>query len=787
MRHAPPLRVLLATLPVAALATFAALVGTNPGHPPLTLGSREPTPPAPTVPATPRPVPDVPPALRATYIAARQAEGAHDARLHARRAGAALLTHNDARGVTGRFDARGVTLSAPNHPALSGRLDVTELRCGDRVTVVGPATPRLAPALNRVLLERTPREGFHLREWWANGPLGLEQGFDIAQPSSSSSACDGELALTLATPGFAPSLNGDAVRLASLDGAHAFRYAELSATDADGRPLAARFVVNGAEVTLAVDTHGARFPIAIDPLLYDDEQRVGPTADGDSTAGDLFGASVALSDDTALVGAFWDDVDGNVDQGSAYVFVRTGSTWSLQAQLTATDGAATDRFGGRVALVGDTALVGAFTTTVGANPYQGAAYVFVRDGSDWTEQAKLIANDGTAYDHFGASVALSADTALVGAYEDDVDGNLQQGSSYVFVRADSSWSQQARLTATDGAAGDYFGYSVALSGDTALVGAFYDTVGANAEQGSAYVFVRTGSTWTQQSQLTANDGARSDNFGTSVAIEGDTALIGAYYDTIDVNSAQGSAYLFVREGAAWSQQARLTATGGATSDHFGISTALSGDTAVVGAHEADVGNDEDQGAAFVFVREGTSWSQQAHFSATDGAAGDHFGISVALSNNRTLIGAWHSDGVAPAESADEGAAYFGLLTLLPNGRPCTIASECLGGICVDGVCCDSACTGQCEACAEPGSEGVCIPVSGESRGDRETCEDCSAGLCVFDLGESGGCACSVAHTDATSGPRTLPALLALATLAILALAALALVALARTGRRRRRA
>ncbi|MFN8816264.1 MAG: FG-GAP repeat protein [bacterium] len=374
-------------------------------------------------------------------------------------------------------------------------------------------------------------------------------------------------------------------------------------------------------------------------------------------ASDQFGYAVAIDGDTMIVGAPRDDLGANANQGSAHIYRWTGSGWTLEATLTATGGAANDNFGSSVALSGDTALVGANTDDLGANFAQGSAYVFTRSGSTWTQQAQLTATDGAGGDQFGSSVALSGDTALVGARFDDVGANFDQGSAYIFTRSGTTWTQQAQLTATDGAANDLFGFSVALgggAGDTALVGAHSDDVGANFDQGSAYVFTRSGTTWTQQAQLTATDGAASDNLGVSVALSGDTALVGAYADDVGVNVAQGSAYIFTRSGTTWTQQAQLTATGGAAGDSFGVSVALSGDTALVAAYFDDVGVNFAQGSAYIFTRSGTTWTQQAQLTATDGAASDNLGVSVALSGDTALLGA-NFDNVGA--NTDQGSAW----------------------------------------------------------------------------------------------------------------------------------
>ena len=314
---------------------------------------------------------------------------------------------------------------------------------------------------------------------------------------------------------------------------------------------------------------------------------------------DLFGSSVAVSGDTAVVGALYDDVGGNTQQGSAYVFVRSGTTWSEQQKLTAADGAAGDWFGNSVALTGDTVVVGARDDD-NANADQGSVYVFTRSGTTWSEQQKLTVADGGASDYFGRSVAVSRETAVVGAFGDDVGANADQGSAYVFARSGTTWSQQAQLTANDGAANDWCGFSVAISGDTAVVGAEWDDVGVNANQGSAYVFVRSGTVWSQQQQLTAADGATEDWFGGAVALSGETAVVGAQRDHVGITADQGSAYVFARSGTIWSQQSQLTASDGAASDQFGFSVGFSGDTAVVGAYSDDVGA-TDQGSAYVFT------------------------------------------------------------------------------------------------------------------------------------------------------------------------------------------
>jgi len=371
----------------------------------------------------------------------------------------------------------------------------------------------------------------------------------------------------------------------------------------------------------------------------------------DAAESDYFGVCVGVSADTAVIGAYWDD-DGGSSAGSAYVFVRSGGVWTQQAKLTADDAAADDYFGKSVAVSGDTAVIGAYYDDHAGGTNAGSAYVFVRSGGVWTQQGKLTASDAAADDYFGKSVAVSGDTALIGAYSDD-DGGSSAGSAYVFVRAGGVWTQQAKLTAADAAAGDRFGYSVAVSGDTALIGAHWDDDGGSSA-GSAYVFVRSGAVWTQQAKLTAADAAQYDYFGCSVAVSGDTAVIGAYGADYGGSSA-GSAYVFVRSGGVWTQQAKLTAADAAAGDYFGYSVAVSGDTAVIGAYYDDHGGKTDAGSAYVFVRSGGVWSQQAKLTASDAAANDYFGISVAVSGDTAVIGA---DGDDHAGGTDAGSVHI---------------------------------------------------------------------------------------------------------------------------------
>ncbi|MHB8742806.1 MAG: FG-GAP repeat protein [Sulfuricaulis sp.] len=372
----------------------------------------------------------------------------------------------------------------------------------------------------------------------------------------------------------------------------------------------------------------------------------------DGTVNDRFGFSVSLSGTTALIGASDKTVGSNTNQGAAYVFTFNGSTWTQTQELIASDGATNDNFGISVALSGTTALIGAPNKTVGSNTNQGAAYIFAFNGNTWVQQQEMTASDGVAYLNFGAPVALSGTTALLGAY---TGSNAAQGAAYVFTFNGSSWVQQQKLTATDGMPYDLFGTSVSLSGNFALVGAYSKTIGSNDGQGAAYVFMFDGTTWIQRQELIATDGAVGDSFGGSVALWGTTALVGAQFKTIGSNTNQGAAYVFTFNGSTWTQTQKLIASDGVANDYFGNSVALSGTTALIGAFDKTIGSNTKQGAAYVFTFNGSTWVQQQELTASDGAPIDYFGTSVALSGTTALVGAYDK---MIGSNSGQGAAYL---------------------------------------------------------------------------------------------------------------------------------
>ena len=571
-----------------------------------------------------------------------------------------------------------------------------------------------------------------LREWWVNGERGVEQWFKLAErPAVARHDQPLVVAMQLQT-----SLNAhirdNVLHLQSADGATRISYDRLKVWDATGRILPARMELDGSRLALRVEDHDAVYPVTIDPTFA----QTAYLKASNTGERDFFGDSVAVSGDTVVIGARSEDsgatgVNGDLADnsapaaGAAYVFVRDpDGVWSQQAYLKASNTDSNDDFGRSVAISGDTIVVGARledSSTIGVDGNQadnsaqdsGAAYVFVRDGTGvWSQQAYLKASNTGIGDNFGFSVAVSGDTIVVGAFSEDsnatgVNGDQannsaqDSGAAYVFVRDGTGvWSQQAYLKASNSGIGDQFGGSVAISVDTIVVGATGEdssATGVNGNQtnnsasfaGAAYVFVRNGAgIWVQQAYLKASNTDANDDFGWSVAVSGDTIVVSSFDEdsnAVGVNgnqadnsfTAAGAAYVFVRNTTIWTQQAYLKASNTNAEDVFGFSVAVSGNTVVVGTERERsnaTGINGDQadnsafaaGAAYVFVRNGTAWSQQAYLKASNTDALDAFGNSVAVNDNTIVIGALAEDSNTTGVNGNQannsvnaaGAAYI---------------------------------------------------------------------------------------------------------------------------------
>lgn len=377
----------------------------------------------------------------------------------------------------------------------------------------------------------------------------------------------------------------------------------------------------------AASPHAAG-PAAADPLVWL-EQKV--TA-SDGVKNDVFGASVAIAGNLALVGA----PDVNLLRGKVYAFAKSGGAWVEVQEFTASDVQRGDQFGYSVAISGTTAVVGA----PGANFGGGAGYVFTESGGTWSQVQKLSPTETNPLE-CGRSVALSPATILMGAPAENSD--QYQGEAFVFTESGGTWSEAQQLQASDGAAVDNFGVSVALSEGNALIGALNAAVGGS-HQGAAYLFGESNGTWSQTQKLTASDGAAQDDFGAWVSLDGATALVGAPGASVNGNAYQGAAYVYEESGGSWTQTQKLTASDGAANDDFGAVT-LAGDTALVGA----------RGAVYLFADSGGTWTQTEKVTPSDGPANISFGWNNAIDDGVLLAGCELCN---VGTNGEQGAAYF---------------------------------------------------------------------------------------------------------------------------------
>jgi len=522
--------------------------------------------------------------IKSAYESNRHAAFAVEGGYQARNPGQSWRTHFDGRGF----------VTTPDGGDWSWGLELVSYgRAGTEHAVQSPLR-EVAEGV-RVAYEWDDA----LTEWYINDGRGLEHGYTVHHRPAGAGLTGGtpvtHLTFTLAVRGeLCPQISGDGRNVTFINhrGAAVVNYHGLTVFDADGASVPAWFEVAGDGLRLSVDDRAARYPLTIDPIAQQAYLKASNTG-----AGDRFGVSVSISGDTVVVGA--DDeasnatgVNGNqadnsaVQSGAAYVFVRSGGSWSQQAYLKASNTGAGDRFGWSVPINGDTVVVGAYweasnATGVNGNGADnsafesGAAYVFVRSGGVWSQQAYLKASNTGAMDNFGYSVAISGDTVVVGAISEDssatgVNGNQadnsasNSGAAYVFVRSGGVWSQQAYLKASNTGAGDNFGVSVSVSGDTVVVGAHGEgsnATGVNGNQadnsasgaGAAYVFVRSGGAWSQLAYLKASNTENGYFFGWSVSISGDTVVVGAYGELSNATGVNGNQlnYSAAQSGAAY--------------------------------------------------------------------------------------------------------------------------------------------------------------------------------------------------------------------------------------------
>ncbi|UCF08509.1 MAG: cadherin-like domain-containing protein, partial [Thermoplasmata archaeon] len=501
--------------------------------------------------------------------------------------------------------------------------------------------------------------------WYINDEKGLEHGFYIASPPQPENSGDMVIEMSLDTSLVPEAINrGRSIVYLGNSGEVVLRYGKLLVTDATGGVVPSSIHQSADSITISIDDTQAVYPLTVDPLVTSE---VAKLASSDGAADDQCGYSVSVCGNTVVVSACLDDVGANIDQGSVYVFERDLggiNNWGEAKKLTAPGGEADDEFGYSAAISGDTIVVGAWHDNVGANSNQGSAYIFERNQSDpynWDEVKNIMASDGAANDNFGYSVSIHGDTIAVGAILSDVGINSAQGSAYIFERnkdGPNNWGEVRKLTASDGEASDYFGSSVAISGDTVVVGAYEEDVSGN-DNGSAYIFERNQdgtNNWGEVKKLVASDGHSQDHFGNSVFISGDTIVVGAYTDLIETSSNQGSAYVFERnQGGAenWGEVTKLIASDGGSGDQFGYSVSISRDTIVIGALY-----DDGKGSVYIYLRNQSgpdNWGEAKKLTASDGTTNDYFGHSVSIRNYIIAVGAF---GVDIGENSSQGSSYI---------------------------------------------------------------------------------------------------------------------------------
>jgi hypothetical protein len=581
-----------------------------------------------------------------------------------------------AQNLRERYGRAGVSVLAP-----AGVLDLSlrAVHAGERALPLGRPIPQASR--NRVTYRRGSVE-----EWYANGPLGLEQGFTVPrlpQPAVGDRSAAGELSFDLALRGSslrprALTGAGGGVEFLARDGAPALRYSRLSATDATGRSLPTHMTLRGRQLLLSVDAAGARYPLTLDPLVQQAELSA---SNGSYESG--VGQSVAIDGSTIVVGAWGAIVDGGAgypnQQGAVYVFEKPASGWANATQsatLVASDAdeydvdnVYGDALGSAVAISGDTIVANAPRATAGGEtgvPFAGKLYVFVKpEHGGWvnsTETAQLSASDALEYDYLGASLATDGQTVVAGEPNDSGEGTSGPGAAYVFSKPSGGWKsilQTGELTASGGSEAA-LGSSVAVEGKTVVAGAPYATAESKAGAGAVYVYTEPADGWKDESPTATltSGGAAHETLGTAVALKGSTLLAGAA-NNYDPGTAPSSAYVFTAPAGDWGTTnkpaAQLLPSDPASGEHFGGSVGLSEGTAVVGAQFAPVGETLEQGAFYVYSAPAGGWSgtpaQTAKLSAKEGIVQQAESVAV---SGPTIV-----DGAPYAQSGHGAAFVFG--------------------------------------------------------------------------------------------------------------------------------
>jgi PGF-pre-PGF domain-containing protein len=497
-------------------------------------------------------------------------------------------------------------------------------------------------------------------EWYISQDEGIEQGLSLqTRPNGT-----GPLQVSYTLSGLLqPVLTGQTILFFDTFGP-TMRYGGLAAQDAAGRALPSEIMLSGNQISWQIDERDAVYPLTIDPYISTQTAILNAS---DKAAAASFGTSVSIYNNKTVFGATGAPYNSGGMAGQAYVFQNTGGMWSQTAILNGSDITGTSAgFGNSVSIYKDTALIGAKDQSFGPYSQAGEAYVFKNSGGTWRQTAILNASDKADYYTFGDSVSIYNDTIIVGSSTAKSGlGYYNVGAAYVFKNSGGSWRQDAILSASDKMAGSDFGYSVSVYNDTAVIGAIYAPSGVYTS-GQAYVFRNAGGTWGQTAILNASDKGSNAEFGNSVSIYNDTILVGARSATSGGYKNAGQAYVFKNNGSNWNQIAILNASDKAASAGFGGSVSLSNDRALIGAKAANAGSGstyKNAGQVYVFQNTAENWRQVAILNASDKASNAGFGDAVSIDNGMVLVGARTA---TSGSYKNAGQAYvFTLVTLPP--------------------------------------------------------------------------------------------------------------------------
>jgi hypothetical protein len=361
-----------------------------------------------------------------------------------------------------------------------------------------------------------------------------------------------------------------------------------------------------------------------------------PVTDAAGTLGAIFGYKVSISGNYAIIGAPFDYVGTNTNQGSVSIYQFNGTNWVQMQKITDATGAMDDNFGSSVFISGNYAIVGAPADDVGISIDQGSVSIYQFNGTNWVLMQKITDATGAIYDNLGSSVSISGSYAIVGA----VGNSFYQGSVNIYQLSAGTWVLMQKIIDATGATNDFFGHSVSISGNYAIIGSVSDNVGGNPFQGSVSIYQLSGGTWVLMQKITDATGAANDNFGSSVSISGNYAIVGAFHDDVGANINQGSVSIYkLSTTGIWGLMQKITDTNGSAADAFGLSVSISDNYVIVGACFAEFGF--QQGSATIYQRVGLGWQKVLKIIDPVGGGSDGFGVSADIDgvSKRFLVGA----------------------------------------------------------------------------------------------------------------------------------------------------